>query len=67
MVRAYNEDAGHKITLEDIYIGTHWKETYRKTKDKMERSGGTGLGEKRPELDIEIFYTGCSEIPITNF
>ena len=51
MVRACNEDAGHKITKEDIYIGTHWKETYRKTKDKMERSGEIGLGEKRCELD----------------
>ena len=51
MVWACNEDAGYKITQEDIYIGTHWKETYRKTKDKMERSGDKGLGEKRPELE----------------
>ena len=51
MVRACNEDAGHKITQEDIYIGTYWKEAYRKTKDKMERSGETVFGEKRPELD----------------
>ena len=50
MVRACN-DARHKITQEDIYIGTYWKETYRKTKDKMERSGEIGLGEKRPDLD----------------
>ena len=27
MVWARNEDARHKITQEDIYIGTYWKET----------------------------------------
>ena len=51
MVRACNEDAGHKITQEDIYNGTYWKETYWKAKDKMERSGEPGPGEKRPESD----------------
>ena len=51
MVRTCNEDAGHKITQENTYIGTYWKETYQKTKDKMERSGETGHREKRPDLD----------------
>ena len=48
-----------------IYIGTYWKETYRKTKEKMERSGETGLGEKRPELDRCYYKQGSMELSRT--